>query len=39
MEKIKRLQEKHDSEIQLLASEINLQPYFIKVYKLIMILQ
>ena len=30
-EKIQKLQEKHDLEIELLANELNLQPYFIKV--------
>jgi hypothetical protein len=32
-EKIQALQKKHDSEIELLANELNLQPYFIKVLK------
>lgn len=30
-EKIQLLQEKHDTEIELLASELNLQSHFIKV--------
>jgi hypothetical protein len=34
-EKIRVLQEKHELEVESLANELGLQPYFIKVYLLL----
>ena len=36
--RIKNLQQRHDSEIELLANELNVHSYFIKVCRLINVL-